>query len=109
MAASCIVCHSSLAQAVKPIISIAPQQYKIPESTGVTTKVLSDNSAVAISGSGAQEMIVIPLEGIGAQPNTEYRVHYTLRADGLQEAANVYLLIREHESEKARPNKPYHV
>jgi|GEM_PF-6958348 len=107
--ASYMLCPPLMAQPATPLFTAAPQSYSVSKEEGITAKVLPDHTALAITGSGAQKVAVIPLEGINVQPDTDYRVHYKLRADALQEAANVYLLIREHETEKASPIKPYHV
>lgn len=90
-----------------PPLTVGPQDFKLPAQPSVTAKLLPDGGTVSVSAPALKEAFVMELGWMPVQPRTAYRARYRLRAVGLQETANVYLMLREHEAKDVRPFQPY--
>lgn len=94
-------------QEAKPAIKIQPSEYAPPMEDEVTGQVLSEGEALTITATGKQKEYVIPIDRFRVKPGTDYRVRYQLRPGELEEAASIYVLIREHRSMESGPVPPY--
>ncbi|NLO06748.1 MAG: LamG domain-containing protein [candidate division WS1 bacterium] len=101
------ICGASAQQDVPPPLTVQPEQLGLPETEGVGAELLPDGTAVSISAEGLEAASTLDLGWIPIEPNCAYRVRYQVRPVGLQEPANIYLMLREHEAEGARPVQPY--
>ncbi|MHB8993651.1 MAG: LamG-like jellyroll fold domain-containing protein [Armatimonadota bacterium] len=95
-------------QETAPLQVVVPKDFKLPAQEGVTARLLPDGTAVSVAAPALKEAYVIDLGWTAIQPQSAYRARYRLRAVGLQEPANVYLMLREHEAKDVRPIQPYH-
>ncbi|MGE5531753.1 MAG: hypothetical protein ACM3VW_06545, partial [Bacteroidota bacterium] len=96
------------AQAEVPAMqTVAPPAYKLPANPDVTAKLLPDGPVLSVAAAGLKDAYVVELGWIPVQPQSAYRARYRLWAASLQEPANVYLMVREHEAQDMRPFQPY--
>lgn len=91
-------------------IQIQPDAFAVPEMQGVTCKVIStqDGKVLSVVSEGVDKPIVIDLGWLPAKPDMKYLFRYRVRGESLEEDANLYLMIREHEAKNVRPITPYH-
>lgn len=88
-------------------LTIEPAQFGLPEAPEVAAELRADGTAVSVTSAGLPAAATLDLGWMPVEPSGAYRARYRVRPVGLQEPASVYLMLREHPGEGARPFQPY--
>src|SRR5690606_30804062 len=85
--------------------TLEPEHYRVPQREGVASEVrtIGDETVFSIRGRTIDNHIVIDLGSMPAEPNKQYRARYRARSPKPGEGATIYLMIREHEVQQAKP------